>query len=206
MTTLVASRRPLEVLSMSNQAERRPTKRTAGTPSRPGALRLPTDFDDLLTFHVATADYERDDDFQFVRKSKRPKTEEVAAEPVKRSTRGRRRRHPRRTTMCSLRRRAQQVGGSRQGGKRARTRQLKNRNPRPLEREPEGVRGRRRTRTMTQHPPHMSMLRRPEQMAQHQHASRQVRRARQRDRRELRPRIYQHIKSRLLRHPKSLCQ
>ncbi|KAL2204007.1 hypothetical protein CC79DRAFT_1336647 [Sarocladium strictum] len=65
MTTLVASRRPLEVLSMSNQAERRPNKRLA-----------------------ASGDIESDDDFKFVRKSKRAKTEE-APEPVKRSTRGR---------------------------------------------------------------------------------------------------------------------
>ncbi|TWU72540.1 hypothetical protein ED733_004074 [Metarhizium rileyi] len=53
MTTLVATQRALEHLSMSNQQERRQSKRPA-----------------------ASADFERDDDFQFVRKSKRSKKEE----------------------------------------------------------------------------------------------------------------------------------
>ncbi|EFY90085.1 Mis12-Mtw1 family protein [Metarhizium acridum CQMa 102] len=53
MTTLVATQRALEHLSMSNQQERRRSKRPAGA-----------------------AEFERDDDFQFVRKSKRSKTEE----------------------------------------------------------------------------------------------------------------------------------
>ncbi|KAI5462396.1 Mis12-Mtw1 protein family-domain-containing protein [Mariannaea sp. PMI_226] len=69
MTTLVTTRRPLQIISMSNQAERRTSKRLA-----------------------AAADYEQDDDFQFVRKSKRPKTqkaEEPAPEPPKKSGRGR---------------------------------------------------------------------------------------------------------------------
>ncbi|KAK2593532.1 hypothetical protein QQS21_008755 [Conoideocrella luteorostrata] len=59
MTTLVATQQALQLLSMSNQQERRTSKRQA-----------------------AATDFERDDDFQFVRKSKRPRTEE--AEPMKR--------------------------------------------------------------------------------------------------------------------------
>ncbi|KHN96991.1 Mis12-Mtw1 family protein [Metarhizium album ARSEF 1941] len=65
MTTLVATQRALEHLSMSNQQERRRSKRPA-----------------------AAADFERDDDFQFVRKSKRSKTEEPPAS--KTTGRGRR--------------------------------------------------------------------------------------------------------------------
>ncbi|KAK7415394.1 hypothetical protein QQX98_005933 [Neonectria punicea] len=67
MTTLVTTRRPLQLISMSNQTERRTSKRLA-----------------------AVADYEQDDDFQFVRKSKRVKTEKVEEpEPVKKAARGR---------------------------------------------------------------------------------------------------------------------
>ncbi|KAH6984062.1 Mis12-Mtw1 protein family-domain-containing protein [Ilyonectria destructans] len=67
MTTLVTTRRPLQLISMSNQAGRRTSKRLA-----------------------AVADYEQDDDFQFVRKSKRVKTEKAnELEPVKNSGRGR---------------------------------------------------------------------------------------------------------------------
>ncbi|KAH7148595.1 Mis12-Mtw1 protein family-domain-containing protein [Dactylonectria macrodidyma] len=67
MTTLVTTRRPLQILSMSNQTERRTSKRLGGV-----------------------TDYEQDDDFQFVRKSKRVKTEkEEEPEPVKKPTRGR---------------------------------------------------------------------------------------------------------------------
>ncbi|UNI20714.1 hypothetical protein JDV02_006779 [Purpureocillium takamizusanense] len=65
MTTLVATRQALELLSMSDQQKRRTSKRLA-----------------------AAADYEQDDDFQFVRKSKRPKTEEEK-EPPKKTGRGR---------------------------------------------------------------------------------------------------------------------
>ncbi|UPL01685.1 hypothetical protein LCI18_012619 [Fusarium solani-melongenae] len=67
MTTLVTTRRPLQLISMSNQPQRRTSKRLA-----------------------AVADYERDDDFQFVRKSKRVKTEKAEEpEPVKKAGRGR---------------------------------------------------------------------------------------------------------------------
>lgn len=83
MTTLVASRRPLEVLSMSNQAERRPNKRLAGAFPDVHEIRLASS-----NVFIATGDLESDDDFKFVRKSKRAKTEE-APEPVKRNTRGR---------------------------------------------------------------------------------------------------------------------
>ncbi|PNY29871.1 Kinetochore protein mis13 [Tolypocladium capitatum] len=65
MSTLVATRQALEILSMSDQQKRRTSKRLA-----------------------AVADYEQDDDFQFVRKSKRPKTEEQEP-PVKKPARGR---------------------------------------------------------------------------------------------------------------------
>ncbi|POR38651.1 Kinetochore protein mis13 [Tolypocladium paradoxum] len=65
MTTLVATRQALELLSMSDQQKRRTSKRLA-----------------------AAADYEQDDDFLFVRKSKRPKTEEQEP-PVKKPGRGR---------------------------------------------------------------------------------------------------------------------
>ncbi|PHH77239.1 hypothetical protein CDD82_3599 [Ophiocordyceps australis] len=64
MTTLVATRQALELLSMSEQQKRRTSKRLA-----------------------AATEYEQDDDFQFIRKSKRAKTEEQ--EPVKKTTRGR---------------------------------------------------------------------------------------------------------------------
>ncbi|EXL40814.1 hypothetical protein FOCG_16758 [Fusarium oxysporum f. sp. radicis-lycopersici 26381] len=77
MTTLVTTRRPLRVISMSN--ERRLSKRLAA---------------------AAATDYEHDDDFAFVRKSKRIKTDmtdepkpetvpEPKAEPVKKSAKGR---------------------------------------------------------------------------------------------------------------------
>ncbi|KAM6528540.1 hypothetical protein FALCPG4_009513 [Fusarium falciforme] len=67
MTTLVTTRPPLQLISMSNQPQRRTSKRLA-----------------------AVADYERDDDFQFVRKSKRVKTEKAEEpEPVKKAGRGR---------------------------------------------------------------------------------------------------------------------
>ncbi|KAH6899853.1 Mis12-Mtw1 protein family-domain-containing protein [Thelonectria olida] len=93
MTTLVTTRRPLQILSMSNQAERRTSKRLAGRLHREDATSM------LGANHskTAAADYERDDDFQFVRKSKRAKTEkekpaEKAApepEPPKKLGRGR---------------------------------------------------------------------------------------------------------------------
>ncbi|KAL6856518.1 Mis12-Mtw1 protein family domain-containing protein [Trichoderma novae-zelandiae] len=67
MTTLVTLRQPLELLSMSDQPVRRSKRQPA-------------------------ADYEQDDDFQFVRKSKKAKTDEpqpAVALPVRKSTRGR---------------------------------------------------------------------------------------------------------------------
>ncbi|EWY90637.1 hypothetical protein FOYG_08079 [Fusarium oxysporum NRRL 32931] len=82
MTTLVTTRRPLQVISMSNEHGRRLSKRLA----------------------AAATDYEHDDDFAFVRKSKRPKTDksdeskpepepepepELKAEPVKKNAKGR---------------------------------------------------------------------------------------------------------------------
>ncbi|KAI1012956.1 hypothetical protein LB503_001751 [Fusarium chuoi] len=74
MTTLVTTRRPVQVISMSNEHGRRLSKRLA--------------------------DYEHDDDFAFVRKSKRLKTDksdeskprpepEPKAEPVKKNAKGR---------------------------------------------------------------------------------------------------------------------
>ncbi|KAH6975613.1 Mis12-Mtw1 protein family-domain-containing protein [Ilyonectria destructans] len=67
MTTLVTTRRAVQLISMSNQAGWRTSKRLA-----------------------TVADYEQDDDFQFVRKSKRVKTEKAdEPEPVKKSGRGR---------------------------------------------------------------------------------------------------------------------
>ncbi|KAF7540389.1 hypothetical protein G7Z17_g12213 [Cylindrodendrum hubeiense] len=85
MTTLVTTRRPLQLLSMSNQAERRTSKRLAGMwhdedAQRGGSANRP----------AAVADYEQDDDFQFVRKSKRIKTERTdEPEPAKKPGRGR---------------------------------------------------------------------------------------------------------------------
>lgn len=87
MTTLVTTRRPLQLISMSNQPQRRTSKRLAGRWTHDddhdarGARRA-----DIFT---AVADYERDDDFQFVRKSKRVKTDKAEEpEPVKKAGRG----------------------------------------------------------------------------------------------------------------------
>ncbi|KAG7000243.1 Kinetochore protein mis13 [Fusarium oxysporum f. sp. conglutinans] len=79
MTTLVTTRRPLRLTSMSNEHGRLMSKRLAA---------------------AAATDYEHDDDFSFVRKSKRIKTDvtdepkpeavpEPKAEPVKSSAKGR---------------------------------------------------------------------------------------------------------------------
>ncbi|KFA52025.1 hypothetical protein S40293_02966 [Stachybotrys chartarum IBT 40293] len=74
MTTLVASRQPLELLSMNNQPERRTSKRLAGM----GHTTRQTASERRIADNAAAvADYERDDDFEFIRKSKRPKTEGV---------------------------------------------------------------------------------------------------------------------------------
>lgn len=72
---------------MNNQSERRTSKRLAGTSlggDDGSAGRRGTT---VLTGVIAAADYEQDDDFQFVRKSKRAKTEEP--EPAKKPARGR---------------------------------------------------------------------------------------------------------------------
>lgn len=77
MTTLVALRQPLEVVSMSNKPERRTGKRPAGRNSlrlsevRTGSANVVLD--------VAAADYEQDDDFTFVFKTKKQKTTEDEA-------------------------------------------------------------------------------------------------------------------------------
>jgi kinetochore protein Mis13/DSN1 len=91
MTTLVETRQALELLSMGNPPERRKSKRLAGRSwndtrrARPGN-RAPRRYG-LLTEVVAAPDYENDDDFQFVRKSKKVKTDD--SEPAKKPGRGR---------------------------------------------------------------------------------------------------------------------
>ena len=90
MTTLVATRRPLEPLSMSNQQDSSRSKRHAGRFQLTGSAR--SRFAEYgLTDAAAEASFERDDDFQFLRKSKKAKTGEPEAEPepVRRSGRGR---------------------------------------------------------------------------------------------------------------------
>lgn len=82
MTTIVRTRNPLQVISMSNQPERRTSKRLAGRFDRDEAHHGRS-ADGI----IAAADYEQDGDFFFERRSKRTKTEET--EPVKKSTRGR---------------------------------------------------------------------------------------------------------------------
>ncbi|KAH7149345.1 Mis12-Mtw1 protein family-domain-containing protein [Dactylonectria estremocensis] len=85
MTTLVTTRRPLQLLSMSNQTERRTSKRLGGMLHHHDALRGRS-----ADRRPGVTDYEQDDDFQFVRKSKRVKTEkEEEPEPVKKPARGR---------------------------------------------------------------------------------------------------------------------
>lgn len=83
MTTLVALRQPLEVVSMSNKPERRTGKRPAGRNS----LRCAGVSDESanLSFHAAAADYEQDDDFTFVFKSKKQRTSDD--EPTTKSVR-----------------------------------------------------------------------------------------------------------------------
>lgn len=92
MTTLVQTRQPLQVLSMSNQPKRRRSERIAcrftGGEERRDISRLPTLNQgkrvfglSLLTSHVFGAAYdESDDDFHFTRKSKKIKT--VQPEPI----------------------------------------------------------------------------------------------------------------------------
>lgn len=100
MTTLVTTRRPLQVISMSNEHGRRLSKRLAGKlidDEGDGThKRRPADHRNA----AAATDYEHDDDFAFVRKSKRLKTDksdeskprpepEPKAEPVKKNAKGR---------------------------------------------------------------------------------------------------------------------
>ncbi|KAH7262079.1 Mis12-Mtw1 protein family-domain-containing protein [Fusarium tricinctum] len=75
MTTLVTTQRPLQVISMSSENGRRLSKRLAAS---------------------TATDYEHDDDFAFVRKAKRVKTDkadepelEVKPAPVKKTAKGR---------------------------------------------------------------------------------------------------------------------
>jgi kinetochore protein Mis13/DSN1 len=100
MTTLVTTRRPLQVISMSNEHGRRLSKRLAGK-------SIDDDGDEIKKGRradrqnaAAATDYEHDDDFAFVRKSKRVKTDksdesnaepvpEPKAEPVKKNAKGR---------------------------------------------------------------------------------------------------------------------
>lgn len=82
MTTIVKTRHPLQVISMSNQPERRTSKRLAG-----GFGQQDAHGGRCANETTAAADYEQDGDFYFERKSKRTKTEET--ETVKKPTRGR---------------------------------------------------------------------------------------------------------------------
>jgi kinetochore protein Mis13/DSN1 len=93
MTTLVRTRPPLQVLSMSNtQPERRKSKRLAG--QHPDTIHLEAAY--VLTFPAAASVYdEQDGDFLFSRGSKRVKTAEpdiqeeptAAPAPAKKSSR-----------------------------------------------------------------------------------------------------------------------
>lgn len=90
MTTLVETRRALELLSMGNQQERRTSKRLAGTYPDHHCLtqgRGGRKGNVQLTDGAAPANLEQDGDFMFVRETKRVKTEEP--EPPKRAGRGR---------------------------------------------------------------------------------------------------------------------
>ncbi|KAF4970185.1 hypothetical protein FZEAL_10102 [Fusarium zealandicum] len=89
MTTLVTTRRPLQLISMSNQPERRSSTRLRGRSMDPDAQQ-----GQRADRKAEAANYERDDDFHFVRKSKRVKKEKAEEpqpepEPVKKTTRGR---------------------------------------------------------------------------------------------------------------------
>ncbi|CAH0016049.1 unnamed protein product [Clonostachys rhizophaga] len=88
MTTLVETRRALELLSMGNQQERRTSKRLAGTyPDHSLTQGRRGEGNVQLTDGAAPANLEQDGDFMFVRETKRVKTEEP--EPPKRAGRGR---------------------------------------------------------------------------------------------------------------------
>ncbi|CAH0053082.1 unnamed protein product [Clonostachys solani] len=87
MTTLVETRRALELLSMGNQQERRTSKRLAGTYPDHSLTQRRGKGNVQLTDGAAPANLEQDGDFMFVRETKRVKTEEP--EPPKRAGRGR---------------------------------------------------------------------------------------------------------------------
>ncbi|CAF3608642.1 unnamed protein product [Fusarium graminearum] len=96
MTTLVTTRRPFQVISMGNERERRLSKRLAGK-------WIDDEGEGFLEGRradegnpAAVTDFEHDDDFAFVRKSKRIKTDkepeldpEPQPEPVKKPSKGR---------------------------------------------------------------------------------------------------------------------
>ncbi|RFU74408.1 hypothetical protein TARUN_7838 [Trichoderma arundinaceum] len=90
MTTLITLRQPLELLSMSDQPVRRSKRQPGSLAHCPRKGEEGQNWTRMLTRRAA-ADYEQDDDFQFVRKSKKAKTEEPqpVALPVRKSGRGR---------------------------------------------------------------------------------------------------------------------
>ncbi|KAL7793588.1 Mis12-Mtw1 protein family domain-containing protein [Trichoderma ceciliae] len=90
MTTLITVRQPLELLSMNDQPVRRSKRQPGSLAQYPRKGEDEGEKGRVLTRRAA-ADYEQDDDFQFVRKSKKAKTEEPqpVALPVRKSTRGR---------------------------------------------------------------------------------------------------------------------
>ncbi|KAL7913931.1 Mis12-Mtw1 protein family domain-containing protein [Trichoderma velutinum] len=86
MTTIISLRQPLELLSMSDQPVRRSKRQPGWLAHDPTERGDGGDKKCMLTRRTA-ADYEQDDDFQFVRKSKKAKTEESqpVALPVRKS-------------------------------------------------------------------------------------------------------------------------
>ncbi|RGP81723.1 kinetochore mis13 [Fusarium longipes] len=94
MTTLVTTRRPLQVISMSNEGGRRLSKRLAGKCIDDDGKDCQEGRRADNIKSAAVTDFEHDDDFAFVRKSKRIKTDkepelEPKPEPVKKSAKGR---------------------------------------------------------------------------------------------------------------------
>ncbi|KAK0758357.1 hypothetical protein N5P37_008755 [Trichoderma harzianum] len=90
MTTIISLRQPLELLSMSDQPVRR-SKRQPGSLAHDSRERGDGGDERLMLTRKTAADYEQDDDFQFVRKSKKAKTAEES-QPVNlpvRKSRGR---------------------------------------------------------------------------------------------------------------------
>ncbi|KAL7936637.1 Mis12-Mtw1 protein family domain-containing protein [Trichoderma chlorosporum] len=86
MTTLITLRQPLELLSMSDQPVRRSKRQPGSLAHDPWKGGAGVAEGQMLTRRTA-ADYEQDDDFQFVRKSKKAKTEDSqpVALPVRKS-------------------------------------------------------------------------------------------------------------------------